>query len=83
MKLFVKKPKILKDCVFCGGRPVLTSCGDQKEFLVYRCSRCYESPVMLHEARLCESGARKIWNERTEAAQYTLNIYNWVRSHVV
>ena len=71
----------LPNC-FCGGKPRLARCGDQKEFFIYQCSCCYETPVMFHEARLCEFGARKIWNERTEAARYTINIYNWVKGRM-
>jgi hypothetical protein len=82
MGLFEKKPRVLMDCVFCGGKPRLARCGDQKEFFIYQCSCCYETPVMFHEARLCEFGARKIWNERTEAARHIISIYNWVKGHI-
>jgi hypothetical protein len=74
---FKKKPiEPLRNCAFCGGIPRLTRCGDQKEFLVYQCSHCYESPVRFHEARVSEKGARERWNTRTEEAEYVLNIYN-------
>lgn len=81
MGRFEKRLRILKDCAFCGGKPKLARCGDQKEYFVYRCSICYETPVMFHEARMCEFSARKTWNERTEAARYILNVYSWVKSH--
>ena len=76
MKLFKKKPiEPLRNCAFCGGIPRLTKCGDQKQFLVYQCSHCYETPVRFWEARVSEKAARKIWNERTENAEFVLNTY--------
>ncbi len=69
------QPKHLRACAYCGGEPRLTKCGDHKEFVVYQCSRCYETPVRLDEARLCEAAARNIWNKRTDDAEYVLNTY--------
>lgn len=76
MKLFKKRQqKPLRACAFCGGEPILIKCGNHKEFVVYQCSRCYETPVGFDEARVCEQAARRIWNDRTEEAERTLNIY--------
>lgn len=76
MMFFKKKPiEPLRNCAFCGGIPRLSRCGDQKEFLVYQCSHCYETPVRYHEARVSERGARKVWNKRTEEAEFVLAIY--------
>ncbi len=77
---FKKKPvEPLKDCAFCGGTPRLIKCGDQREFLVYQCSRCYETPVNFWEAKCSERAARKFWNHRTLEAVHIINIYNWVK----
>jgi hypothetical protein len=75
MSLFNRKPEALRKCAFCGSKPKLCRCGDHKEYVVYQCSRCDETPVRLDEARVSESGARKIWNKRTEEAEHILNIY--------
>lgn len=81
MTLFKKKvPEPLRACAFCGGTPKLCSCGDQKEYNVYMCSSCFETPVHYDEARVCESAAKAIWNQRTEEAEYIIRIYNHVVS---
>ena len=64
-KLFTSEERKLLPCKYCGGSPKLTKCGDQKEFVVYLCSKCFETPVHFDEARLTECGARRIWNKRT------------------
>ncbi len=74
MSLFNKGP--LRNCPFCGGEPKLIKCGNHKEYLVYICSRCHESPVRLDEASVCEFGARRRWNQRTEEAEYIIKAYN-------
>ena len=77
MNFFKKKiPEPLRNCAFCGGEPRLTKCGDHKEFLVYQCFNCYETPVRLHEASVCEFSARRLWNQRTEEAEYIISTYN-------
>lgn len=54
----------LKPCPYCGGEAELFHCGDQKNYLIYRCSECYKTPVHFDEARITEAGARKVWNRR-------------------
>jgi hypothetical protein len=44
--------------------PALYKVGDQKEYLVYMCPKCFRTPVRYNEARLTEMGARMIWNKR-------------------
>lgn len=78
MKPLKKHNKSLRTCAYCGGEPRLTKCGDHKEYVVYQCSRCYETPVRLDEARLCEIAARNVWNKRTDDAEYILNAYKRV-----
>ena len=75
MRLFNRKTEALRDCAFCGGKPRLAKCGDHKEFVVYLCSCCDETPVDYDEARVCEPAARNIWNKRTADAERILNIY--------
>ena len=70
----------IENCVFCGGAPRLIKCGNQKEYLVYQCSECYESPVHLDEASLCEFSARSLWNRRTIEAKHIINTYNRFRA---
>ena len=77
MGLFKKKPtelEPLETCAFCGRAPRLSKCGDQREFLIYLCIRCRETPVQFDEARLTEKGARAIWNQRTKEAKRVLRI---------
>lgn len=69
----------LLNCAFCGGTPRLTRCGDQKEYFVYQCSDCYETPIMFHEASVCDFSARRRWNQRTEVAKYIISIYESVK----
>ena len=76
MMFFKKKPiEPLENCAFCKGIPRLSRCGDQKELLVYQCSKCYETPVRMGEARVSEKEARKVWNKRTKEAEFVLAIY--------
>lgn len=70
----------LYNCVFCGGEPRLVRCGNQKEYLVYQCSKCYMSPVRLDEASLCEFSAKRLWNKRTAEAEHIIKIYNSVQA---
>jgi hypothetical protein len=44
--------------------PALYRVGDQKEYFVYMCPKCFKTPVRHNEARLTEFGARMIWNVR-------------------
>lgn len=60
----------LLPCPYCGGEPRLIRCGDQKEYLVYQCSKCHKTPVKSCEARITEYGARKIWNRRAGCEQH-------------
>lgn len=55
----------LEKCKHCGGDPVLVKVGDWKQFYVYFCSHCWDTPVYLHEARITPWGAARIWNKRT------------------
>ena len=66
----------IENCAFCGGAPRLIKCGMRKEFLVYQCSECCESPIPLDEASLCEFSARIRWNKRTLEAKNIINTYN-------
>lgn len=73
-----KKLELLSNCAFCGSIPRLIRCGNQKEYLMYQCSKCYQTPVGLSEARVLERTARKIWNKRTKEAEHIIRIYNCV-----
>ena len=58
-------PVKLKDCT-CGGKPELQQVGNNKEYLVYRCSKCHNTPAKLNEARVIVSGAARVWNRRID-----------------
>ena len=53
----------LKPCD-CGGKPILSRCGDHKELFIYVCPRCYKVRAKNGEARATEFGARRVWNKR-------------------
>lgn len=75
-----KKPlEPLKNCAFCGGLPRLARCGDHKEFWIYQCTNCYETPVRCWEAKVSPDAARKLWQKRTEEAEHVLQVYQWVK----
>lgn len=83
MSLFKKKlPEPLRPCAYCKGTPKLCRCGDHREFLVYLCSVCYETPVRLNEARVSEKGARQIYNKRTAEAERIIRTCDWVRERL-
>ncbi len=80
MKLFKKKPLPMpRACPFCGGKPRISRCGDQREFWVVQCSKCYETPVQLDEARVTPVEAVKIYNKRADFAEQIIKVHNRVR----
>ena len=81
MRLFKKKPiPTLRSCPFCGGKPRLARCGDQKEFWVVQCSECYQTPVDWGEAKVDIVRAIKTYNERADFASIIISTYNFARS---
>lgn len=81
-KILLRKKRLLKPlrpCAFCGSEPKLTKCGDHKEYFVYLCSKCHETPVRSYDARISKLEARKVWNQRTEDAEFILNIAKRVK----
>ena len=54
----------IKSCRKCGKEPELIKVGDMKELYIYRCKNCLFIPAKIHEGRLIEYTARKIWNKR-------------------
>ena len=56
----------LKPCKYCGGRAELVRVGENKEFFVYRCSRCFKYHARHGEARMTPWGAKRIWNRRAD-----------------
>lgn len=79
MGLRKKSLEPLRNCAFCGGKPKLTKCGDQKEYWIYLCTSCYETPVRFWEASISPNKARDMWQQRTEEAEHVLLIYHWVK----
>lgn len=57
-------------CTKCNGEPRLTMVGDNKEYLVYMCSKCYKTPVHIDEASLTPAHAVRTWNRRTYEALF-------------
>jgi hypothetical protein len=83
MMFFKKKYDVpLCRCAFCHGLADIQRVGDAKQYLVYKCSNCGETPVRFHEARNTEQEARKIWNERTKEAEYVLSVYAHSKSTI-
>lgn len=81
MRLFKKTSlQIPVDCPFCGGKPRLAKCGDQKEFWVVQCSECYETPVDFDEAKVSQDNAIKIYNERAAFASRIIRIHHYVEA---
>lgn len=71
-KQMLKKSKEpILPCPYCGGQPILKIVGDNKEYVVYVCSNCYETPVHIDEARCTLSGAKRIWNKRVKEMRGT------------
>ena len=56
---------MLLPCATCKGKPKLFRVGDNKEYLVYICSKCYKTPVHIDEASLTAVHAARMWNTRT------------------
>jgi hypothetical protein len=53
MKLFKKKPlPIPRNCPFCGGKPKISRCGDQRDLWYVRCTECCETPIDWGEAKV-------------------------------
>lgn len=48
-------------CCKCGGAPEIIRVGDQKEYFLVRCSKCYHSTNKYDEASLTESHALRVW----------------------
>lgn len=80
MKLFKKKPLPMpRPCPFCEGQPKISRCGDHRDLWYVRCSKCCETPVPLHEARVTPVAAVKIYNKRADFAEQLIRIYNRVK----
>lgn len=78
LKLNKKNKRIVlpRACPFCGGRPKLSKCGDQKELIVLLCAKCHNTPVPPDEARVLAVDAIRIYNERALQAEQYITIYN-------
>lgn len=78
LKLSKKSKRVVlpSACPFCGGRPKLSKCGDQKELLVLLCAKCHNTPVQPDEARVLAVDAIRIYNERAYMAERFITIYN-------
>ena len=55
----------LLDSHCCKCKPKLIRVGDNKEYLVYICSKCYKTPVHNDEASLTPARAARTWYTRT------------------
>lgn len=78
MRLFKKKPLPMpRNCPFCGGKPKLSRCGDQRDLWYVRCSQCCETPIDWCEAKVTPDRAVKIYNKRADFAEYVIKVHNW------
>ena len=66
----MKPVDLLMYCHMCGGAPKLIRVGDQKEYLTYICSECYNTPVHYDEASTIAACAASIWNKRIYEALF-------------
>ena len=80
----IKKKSVapLRRCAFCHSFAEIHRVGDAKQFLVYKCSNCGETPVRYYEAKTTEQKARNIWNKRTEEAEYIMSVYAHSKSTI-
>lgn len=53
-----------ENCPYCNNRPKLIKVGDDRQYYINICSKCYKTPVKNCEARLTKLGAVLIWNKR-------------------
>ncbi len=80
---FTKKPlTVPRNCPFCGGKPRLSKCGDQKEFWVVLCPECTETPVDWDEAKVNPARAIKIYNERADFASRIIMTHHFVEARM-
>ena len=61
----MKLNSLLLDSHCCKCKPKLIRVGDNKEYLVYICSKCYKTPIHNDEASLTSVHAARMWNTRT------------------
>ena len=82
--MFNKKKSVdtLRRCAFCHGFAEIYRVGDAKQFLVYKCQNCGETPVRYYEAKGTELKARNVWNKRTEEAEYIMSVYAHSKSTI-
>ena len=66
---------MINPCYKCNVAPELRAVGDWKQYFVYICPKCHDTPVRSDEARLTEWGARKIWNKATRRIYGRKGIY--------
>lgn len=53
-----------ENCPYCNNRSKTTKVGDDRQYYINICSKCYKTPVKSCEARLTKLGAVLIWNKR-------------------
>lgn len=53
-----------ENCPYCGNRSKAIKVGDDRQYYINICSKCYKTPVKSCEARLTKLGAVLIWNKR-------------------
>ena len=61
----MRRSTVLSKC--CAAPAKLIKVGDQKEYFVYVCAKCFKTPVHNDEASLTEYGAMLVWNRRSKS----------------
>lgn len=85
MSLFKNQVKLstARNCPFCGGKPKIARCGDQRNLWYVHCTECYETPVSWEDARVSPEQAVKIYNKRADFAEYLIRTYAQVKENKV
>lgn len=63
-------------CPYCAGAPEPVRVGDWKQFWIYVCPTCRNTPVLYHSARLTKRSAVKEWNRQCKALTKYRKIHN-------
>lgn len=64
----------VENCPYCNNRPKTIKVGDDRQYYINICSKCYKTPVKNCEAKLTKLGAVLIWNKRAKECFIKNNI---------
>ena len=69
----------VENCPYCGNRSKIIKVGDDRQYYINICSKCYKTSAKNCEARLTKLGAVLICNEivRDLAMKEDVNVHNY------